>query len=79
MSAGNTELLLEDLTIPQTWEGRALSMLAGDAEEAIVLAIKRGETMIFRPAGTTSLMCGDEIVAAGPAAAIRTLEQRLAR
>ncbi len=79
MSAGNVELLLEDLTIPQAWAGRQLSMLAGEAEDAIVLAIKRGETMIFRPAGVTSLMVGDEIVAAGPVAAIRLLEKRLAQ
>jgi voltage-gated potassium channel len=79
MSAGNAELLLEDLTIPESWAGRALSALAADTEEAIVLAVKRGETMIFRPPGTMLLVTGDELVAAGPAAAIRVLEGRLAR
>jgi voltage-gated potassium channel len=79
MSAGNSELVLEDLTIPPAWAGRPLSTLALDGEEAIVLAIKRGETMIFRPAGTAPLAAGDELVAAGPAAAIRVLEKRLAR
>jgi voltage-gated potassium channel len=78
MSAGNTELLLEDLTIPPSWSGRDLATLAGGNDEAIVLAIKRGESMIFRPAGTTPLVSGDEIVAAGPAAAIHVLEARLA-
>jgi voltage-gated potassium channel len=77
MSAGNTDLVLEDLTIPQHWEGRTLATLAGEGEDAIVLAIKRGETMIFRPAGATPLVCGDEVVAAGPASSIRILEQRL--
>lgn len=78
MSATNAELLLEDLTIPARWAGRLLSVLAGDGDEAIFLAIKRGETMIFHPPGTTLLLAGDEIVAAGPAAAIRALEKRLA-
>jgi voltage-gated potassium channel len=49
LSAGNTELVLEDFTIPESWAGRALSSLAGEGEAAIVLAIKRGETMLFRP------------------------------
>jgi uncharacterized protein with PhoU and TrkA domain len=53
-------------------------MLAGENEPAIVLALKRGTTMTFRPAGTTALMDGDELVAAGPAAAIHALEKRLA-
>lgn len=78
MSAANAELLLEDLTISERWAGRPLSMLAGEAEEAIVLAIKRGETMIFHPPGATLLVTGDEVVAAGPAAAIRAIEERLA-
>jgi voltage-gated potassium channel len=79
MSADNADLLLEDLTIPPSWSGRELAMLAGDADEAIVLALKRGETMMFRPAGKTPLVTGDEIVAAGPAAAIHALEARLSR
>jgi Trk K+ transport system NAD-binding subunit len=78
MSASNAELLLEDLTIPEKWSGRALSEFVGDAEDAIVLAIKRGATMIFRPPGSTMLVARDEVVAAGPAAAIRILEKRLA-
>ncbi len=78
MSASNAELLLEDLTIAENWSGHALSVLAGDDDKTIVLAIKRGETMIFHPPGSTTLELGDEVVAAGPAAAIRALEKRLA-
>jgi voltage-gated potassium channel len=79
MSAGNADLVLEDLTIPQSWAARTLSTLAGESDEAIVLAIKRGATMIFRPPGTTQLLTGDELVAAGPATAIRALEERLGK
>jgi voltage-gated potassium channel len=78
MSADNAELLLEDLTIPHSWDGRALSMLADDTHAAIILAIKRGETMMFRPGGATVLAGGDEVIAAGPAADIHALEARLA-
>ncbi len=78
MSAANAELVLEDLTVPQTWAGRTIAMLAGASEEVTFLALKRGETMTFRPAGATALLTGDELVAAGPSAAIRTLEVRLA-
>jgi voltage-gated potassium channel len=78
MSADNADLLLEDLTIPVSWAGRALSMLSGDTEEAIILALKRGEKMMFRPSGATVLAGGDEVVAAGPAAEIHALEARLA-
>jgi uncharacterized protein with PhoU and TrkA domain len=52
-------------------------MLAGAADEVTVLAIKRGKTMTFRPIDTIPLEAGDELVAAGPSAAIRTLEARL--
>jgi voltage-gated potassium channel len=78
MSAGNAELVLEDLTIPQAWAGRTITMLAGSTDEVTILALKRSVTMTFRPGGATELETGDELVAAGPAAAIRTLEQRLA-
>ncbi|MFN2461394.1 MAG: TrkA family potassium uptake protein [Candidatus Velthaea sp.] len=79
LSAGNSELLLEDFTISANsgWADRALSTLTNDAEDIIVLAIKRGDTMLFRPAGTTPLFSGDELVAAGSPAAIRVLEDRL--
>lgn len=79
LSAGNSELLLEDFTIPAEsgWAGRALSTLTNDAEDIMVLAIKRADTMLFRPAGATELSSGDELVAAGSPAAIRALEERL--
>jgi voltage-gated potassium channel len=79
MSAGNAELLLEDLTIPTNWDGRTLATLAAESEDVIILAIKRDETMIFRPAATIALRAGDELVAAGPVAAIRALERRLTK
>jgi voltage-gated potassium channel len=77
MSAANAELVLEDLTIPHSWAGRTIESLAGASDEVTILALKRGETMTFRPAGSTPLVKGDELVAAGPSAAIRTLEDRL--
>jgi voltage-gated potassium channel len=77
MSAANAELVLEDLIIPQTWVGRTIVTLAGESEGVLILAIKRAGTMAFRPAGATLLMTGDELVAAGPSAAIRMLEERL--
>jgi voltage-gated potassium channel len=79
LSASNGQLLLEDLTIPadSSWAGRTLGDLVPEADEAIVLAIKRAGTMIFRPAPATSLLGGDELVAAGPPDAIRALEQRV--
>jgi uncharacterized protein with PhoU and TrkA domain len=77
MSAGNAELVLEDLTVPLSWSGRTIAMLAGTSEEVTILALKRGETMTFRPGHSTPLLQGDELVAAGPAAAIRTVEKRL--
>ncbi|GAC1404133.1 MAG: potassium channel protein [Candidatus Velthaea sp.] len=81
LSAGNTELLLEDLSIvhDSPWVGKSLGAFTGDVDEVIVLAIKRGQTMLFRPAGSTVLEPGDEIVAAGPPPAIRALEERLGR
>ena len=79
LEAGNSDLLLEDLTIPaeSNWVGKTLGALAGDNSEAIVLALKRNNLMSFRPANSTVLEIGDEIVAAGPREAIRHLEKRL--
>jgi voltage-gated potassium channel len=79
LEAGNTDLLLEDLTISHDspWAGKTLESWIGRAEEAIVLALKRDNLMTFRPAGDTLLRAGDEIVAAGPRDAIRALEERL--
>jgi len=78
LSAGTSELLLEDIKIPSgsRWVGQALRELAAD-NEAIVLALKRANAMHFRPSVETRLEAGDELVAAGPRDAIRALEQRL--
>ena len=79
LSAGNAQLLLEDLTIPadSSWAGKPLAALARDGDEVIVLAIKRAGTMLFRPSPQTTLAAADELVAAGPPGAIRALEQRI--
>jgi voltage-gated potassium channel len=79
LQAGNSELLIEDLTILRDsgWPGKTLAELVGPASEAIVLALKRGAHMSFRPAAKTLLQDGDEIVAAGPRNAIHVLKERL--
>ncbi len=79
LSANNGQLLLEDLSIKSgsAWIGRAILELFPDADQAIVLALKRDGEMRFRPASDTPLRAGDELVAAGPPDAIRALEQRL--
>ncbi len=79
LSANNGQLLLEDLTIRpgSPWIGRPLAALFPDGDEAFVLALKRDAAMRFRPAAETLLQAGDELVAAGPPEAIRSLEQRL--
>lgn len=79
LSADNGQLLLEDITIRDGsgWIGRALVELFPGGDEAFVLALKRDGAMRFRPAPETELRARDELVAAGPPAAIRALEQRL--
>jgi len=79
LSAGSHELVLEDFTIDKdsAWAGKTLDALAGGEDDATILAIKRGETMHFRPSAQMSLAAGDELVAAGPRTAIRELETRL--
>jgi voltage-gated potassium channel len=79
LSANNGQLLLEDLTIPDAsaWIGRALIELFPDGDEAFVLALKRDGTMLFRPGSDTMLAGADELVVAGPPAAIRALEERV--
>jgi voltage-gated potassium channel len=79
LSATNGELLLEDFTIQANsrWVGAPLGTLVAEADEAIVLALKRAGRLIFRPAAETVLGAGDELVAAGPPASIKALESRL--
>lgn len=79
LSAANGQLLLEDVAIAagSGWIGKTLGALVPEPGEAIVLALKRHGTMIFRPALAMTLAAGDELVAAGPPAAIRELELRL--
>jgi len=79
LSADNGQLLLEDLTIGATRRGSAgrSRRCSPKANEAFVLALKREGSMRFRPAAETPLQAGDELVAAGPPEAIRSLEQRL--
>jgi len=79
LSATNGELLLEDFTIQANsrWVGAPLGTLVAEADEAIVLALKRAGRLIFRPAADTVLGAGDELVAAGPPASIKALESRL--
>jgi Trk K+ transport system NAD-binding subunit len=79
LSANNGELILEDVTIRpgSAWAGQPLAALVSERDEALVLAIKREGTMLFRPSAQMTLAVGDELVAAGPPEAIRALEQRL--
>lgn len=77
--AQNSQLILEDFAVAESspWIGRPLEALAPDAAEVIVLALKRGGSMLFRPAPDTPLRASDEIVAAGSPAGIRTLDAKL--
>jgi voltage-gated potassium channel len=79
LSANNGQLLLEDFSIRpgSPWIGRPLAALFPEGDEAFVLALKRDAAMRFRPTAETLLLGGDELVAAGPPEAIRSLEQRL--
>jgi voltage-gated potassium channel len=79
LTANNGQLVLEDFTIRDgsPWIGRSLEDLVPAGAEAIVLAMKRNGAMEFRPSGSTLLLAGDEIVAAGPPPSIRLLESRL--
>lgn len=79
LSANNGQLLLEDFSIRpgSPWIGRPLAALFPEGDEAFVLALKRDAAMRFRPTAETLLQGGDELVAAGPPEAIRSLEQRL--
>jgi voltage-gated potassium channel len=76
LSASNAELLLEDFSIGESSKsrGRTLGELIQNDSAIIVLALKRGGRMTFRPALDTRLASGDEIVVAGPPEDMRTLE-----
>ena len=77
--ATNSQLVLEDFSIPadSPWAGQAISTLAPEGSDIVILALKRAGTMLFRPAPQTPLEVHDEIVAAGPPEGIRTLDHRL--
>jgi voltage-gated potassium channel len=79
LSATNTQLLLEDFTIAagSKWIGRTIGALSGASGGALVLALKRHDVMTFQPPGDTVLAQSDELVFAGPAAAIHLIEERL--
>jgi len=76
LSAGSSELLLEDVTIPPDsgWSGKALQQIARVSDDVMILALKRGASMLFRPSDRTILEPGDELVLAGPPGAIRAVE-----
>lgn len=76
LSATNSELLLEDFSINDESKsrGRALAELVPANSAIIILALKRGGRMTFRPSQNTRLESGDEIVVAGPPEDMRSLE-----
>ena len=76
LSASNSELLLEDFAINDASKslGRTLQELILRGSSIIVLALKRGGRMTFRPTPETRLESGDEIVVAGPPEDMRNLE-----
>ncbi|MBV9333834.1 MAG: TrkA family potassium uptake protein [Candidatus Eremiobacteraeota bacterium] len=77
--AQNSQLILEDFAVADTspWIGRRLETLVPDVGEVIVLALKRGGSMVFRPDPATAIRATDEIVAAGSPAGIRALDAKL--
>ena len=77
--AQNSQLILEYFAVAEAspWIGKRLEALAPDAGEVIVLALKRGGSMMFRPDPGTPLRASDEIVAAGSPAGIRTIDEKL--
>jgi len=79
LSASNPQLLLEDFTIAadSPWVGRPLSALILPTDEALLLVLRRSDAMRFRPAPETALEVGDELVFAGPFAAVHAMQERL--
>ncbi|MDQ6929579.1 MAG: NAD-binding protein [Candidatus Eremiobacteraeota bacterium] len=78
LSANNGQLMLEDFTVPidSALIGREVRSLAPSDDRVIILALKRGGKMLFRPTDVI-LASGDEIVAAGPPDGIRALQKLL--
>ena len=76
----SAELALEEFAIRvgSGWVGKPIKSLFA-VSETIILALKRGEAMHFRPPHDTPLREGDELVVAGPSASIRALEEALGR
>jgi voltage-gated potassium channel len=77
--AKNSRLMLEDFAISadSLWVGKPISSLAPEGHEIVVLAVKRGDQMLFRPDAQTALNTDDEIVVAGAPEGIRALDERL--
>jgi voltage-gated potassium channel len=76
LSASNAELLLEDFAVTDSSKsrGRTLEELIPAESSMIVLALKRGGRMTFRPSRDSRLESGDEIVVAGSPEDMRSLE-----
>jgi voltage-gated potassium channel len=79
--AKNSRLVLEDFAIDggSPWIGKPISSLAPEGHDIVVLAVKRGDSMLFRPDAQTVLTENDEIVVAGAPEGIRALDARLRR
>lgn len=77
--AKNAQLVLEDFAMNSAspWIGKPIASLAPEGHEIFVLAVKRGDAMLFRPDPQTVLSDNDEIVVAGAPEAIRALDARL--
>jgi voltage-gated potassium channel len=78
LSAEDDRLILEDfhLGTDSRWIGQTVGELTPDHAGLIVLAVKHEGRMVFRPPQTTVLASGDAVVVAGPAEAIRAIEER---
>jgi voltage-gated potassium channel len=78
LSAEDDRLMLEDfhLGAESRWIGQTLGQLTPDHTGLIVLAVKHDGRMLFRPPQTTVLGAHDAVVVAGPADAIRAIEER---
>lgn len=77
--AKDSRLVLEDFAIASgsPWIGKPISLLTSDDHGLFVLAVKRGDKMLFRPDSQTLLSERDEIVVAGAPEGIHALDARL--